>query len=702
MENTNTRGKKHAAPLHPRATWTRRADHAYGELLRTRTRVRERTGAVEGGGDGTRRRGGRARTGSAAARSARRGRMGMRAGPSSGLLFIEFRRAVASAVHANNAAKLLTALHGIVCGTGGAGGQSHRQGGLGGPGEGPIVNSGRGYIEINHGIKKEGMNTSGVHRGHSRIWSPKHAGAQVARAPAPKPPAPGTQAQHPRPKATGGAAAVPNGRQGTQAPVPHPTTRRGVPTSPAALSPSRSIRAACGVRSKRGKTRQRRPTSGRSGVVPVRAARCTSPPCPHPHVPAAWGGVRRASHKTTRVVPVHTAAACVCGRASRARRPHPAPPALYACIHLLRCGCDAENEEEEGTAWVEWNKTNAPRGACTSGAPAHKPYKHPRPRGPSGKHKHPQDHAPPAAAYTPPPYTPAPSISIRRQLQARASVPKRQVPKRKRAKEEEPREGLIGAQRRQKRKGGRTPKTKVQGQTHNAERDVLREAAAAKWTPPTGRACGGTARRAGASSYSRSRGKSASSGERKRDVPLSPDSDYSSATYSSRSCSTRTRTSRTRRPTPRTCPTRSLEGDTDGVANGARTAGGIGPAGAGSACGTRSAPAGRVAAARAAGAAASAARVGGGGGEARRGPTSGWTRRCSRGLVSRRWTVRASRRGWVAVAVAGDGAVVLIRGHQGGACPVSKVVVRGGATTVIRLVFKQEGGTTQAPADAIC
>ncbi|KAJ7750835.1 hypothetical protein B0H16DRAFT_1460545 [Mycena metata] len=134
----------------------------------------------------------RARTGSAAACSARRARIGLQAGVSSGLLFIQFQRAgtyhiflmldipptfdVPSTLYI-----LLFSLHINIDwyllyqgGTGGAGGQSHTQGGLGGPGEGPIVNFGHGYIEINHGIKKEGMNTSGLlHRGHSRIWSPK-------------------------------------------------------------------------------------------------------------------------------------------------------------------------------------------------------------------------------------------------------------------------------------------------------------------------------------------------------------------------------------------------------------------------------------------------------------------------------------------------------------------------------------------------
>ncbi|KAJ7702174.1 hypothetical protein B0H16DRAFT_1832060 [Mycena metata] len=326
-------------------------------------------------------------------------------------------------------------------GTGGAGGQSHRQGGLGGPGEGPIVNLGHGYIEINHGIKNERMDTSGLlHRGHSRIWSPKHAQAQVARALAPKPPTPRHTGTAPAP--------LSYSRRRPQCPMadmpaPRPTHAPRCPSIPAAVSPSRSIRAACGVRSKRGKTR-RRSTSARSSVVPVRAARCTSPALSASPRPC---GVGRASYKTTRVVPVHTAAAYVCGCVSRARRPHPAPPALYAYISAATTATCTwrECDTKPARAWVEWNETNAPRGACahkpqaTSRAPAHKPYKHPRPRAPTPQtHKHSQDHAPPVAAYTPPPYTPpAPSISIRRQLQARASVPKRQVPKRKVRKESE-------------------------------------------------------------------------------------------------------------------------------------------------------------------------------------------------------------------------------------------------------------------------
>ncbi|KAJ7719048.1 hypothetical protein B0H16DRAFT_411305 [Mycena metata] len=205
-------------------------------------------------------------------------------------------------------------------------------------------------------------------------------------------------------------------------PRPIPPTHRGVPTSPpqcprpvpsawrAACVPKEARRDKEGARKKNAPSTARitRPTSGRSGAVPVRAARCTSPPCPRPHSDRF---LRRGACRTppTRVVPVHTTTACMYAAryvvpagagVSRARRPHPAScPACAVCIHpplrLDVCNVhmkeagrrtlrerremrqrgrarrsDAENEEKEGTVGRrEWACMRTGR-MNNSGAPA--------------------------------------------------------------------------------------------------------------------------------------------------------------------------------------------------------------------------------------------------------------------------------------------------------------------------------------------
>ncbi|KAJ7750836.1 hypothetical protein B0H16DRAFT_1842052 [Mycena metata] len=453
-----------------------------------------------------------------------------------------------------------------------------------------------------------------------------------------------------------------------------------------------------------------------------RTQRCRPRPRSTVYIPAlsasprGWG-VLHAAHARR---PHPYGCVRVCGRASRARRPYPAPPALYAyisCAAAATCvRCTHEGRREKNAARKEGDEAaresaasgdDIERGAGEGrsdaeneeeevGRHAHgtRALQAPAPTRAQRKHtstrkitRRPLQRAcirPKTAS----PEKEGPQRSKKREKKATSSSlnkggRRRTTPARERGRtlrrthrratktEEEGRKNAedegasAGAERGKGRvEGGGRGKALTRQKTRKFALEEQKEVKKknqetrltldlqAKSTLLTGRACGRTARGAGASPYSRSRRESASSGERKRNAPSSPDSDYS----------------------------RGGRTDAGAGAGGARTAGGIGPGGAG-----------RTSLLRRRGVLLLLVLLvllrqrpggGGGGGEARRGPTSGvdatlLPRSCEAvdgagELAGRLWLRLQGRAGRA-------GAVVLVREHQGAAlcahaCPVSKVV----------------------------